>query len=128
MGGWHVGLYVLGSEKKSVIDIGAQAREDFQKHFPKCYSPSEPNMAAVAWFQGAKQLLVAAEVPPDSNCNDMGTFALYQVAVPEGSVIKKYGQREAKRLYGRLFGLELKNADDECFSKPRSCESADRKK
>lgn len=131
VGGWHVGLYLVDDGEHpdsfndfnhSVVDIAALARADFQKYFPKCYDPSEPNLGAVAWLQGSKHLLVAAEVPPDSNCNDMGTFALYEVSVPGGKIIKKYGQLDAKRLFWKLLGSELRNANDSCIRKPGSCE------
>jgi hypothetical protein len=51
----------------------------------------------------------------------MGTFALYDVLVPSGRILKKYPQLEAKKRFWNLLGSELKNADDDCIRKPSSC-------
>jgi hypothetical protein len=125
--GGAVGNYkvLVGYPSKNgvkVLDPTAAVKKDFLAHYPKCYEPETPNLGCVAWLKNSYRLLVAAEVLPHSNCDMMGTFSLYEIEVPSGKIIKKYSQLQAKKLFGELLGVELRNADDECFTKPGSCD------
>ena len=121
VGAYHVAVYRISAGRMEKIDLDDAVRRDFQKHYPKCDSPEEPNIAGVAWSADSTKLLVAAEVLPHSNCDNMGTFNLYTVAVSDGRIIDRIPQLVAKAsLYGVL-GPELRNADDSCFLKVGSC-------
>ncbi|HET7175605.1 MAG TPA: hypothetical protein VFK21_06295 [Gammaproteobacteria bacterium] len=117
----HMGVYRFGSDTKDPIDVTAAAEADFLAHRPRCAAMPEPNLAAVAWLEGANRLLVAAQVPRHSDCDDRGTFALYEVSVPDGKVLAKYGQLEAKQRFGDKLGSALRRADDRCITQPGSC-------
>jgi hypothetical protein len=78
-------------------------------------------MVGIAWANDATRLLVVAQVLPHSNCDNMGTFRLYELAVPTGTMIRRFSQVEAKTLFHDLLGPELRAADDSCFSEPGSC-------
>ena len=121
VGDYHIIIYSLPHLKPSVTDFGKAAKQDFLEHYPKCYYAQQPNLAAVAWWQLSKGLLIATEVQPVSDCDDMGTFSLYEVTVPDGKIVKKYTQLEAKRLFKDALGAELKNAEDDCILKPGTC-------
>jgi hypothetical protein len=88
---------------------------------PRVGPPEEPNVGAVAWLGDSTRLLIAAEVPPHSSCDDMGTFRLYDVSLPTGRVLKSYGQIEAKKRFWKDLGMELRDADDDCILKAKSC-------
>lgn len=117
----HMGVYRFGPDAKDPIDVTAAAEADFLAHHPRCPAKPEPNLAAVAWLEGANRLLVAAQVPRHSDCDDRGTFALYEVSVPDGKVLAKYGQLEAKQRFGDKLGPALRRADDRCITEPGSC-------
>lgn len=117
----HMGVYRFGPDAKDPIDVTAAAEADFLAHHPRCPAKPEPNLAAVAWLDGANRLLVAVQVPRHSDCDDRGTFALYEVSVPGGKVLAKYGQLEAKRRFGDKLGSALRRADDRCITEPGSC-------
>lgn len=121
VGTYHVSVYRISAGRMKKIDLTGAVRRDFKRHYPKCDSPEEPNIAGVAWSQDSTKLLVAAEVLPHSNCDNMGTFSLYTVAVSNGRIIDRIPQLAAKAsLYGVL-GQELRAADDGCFSQVGSC-------
>ncbi|MBC3872660.1 hypothetical protein [Undibacterium flavidum] len=107
------------------IDPIKLVRRDFKSNYPKCFSPEEPNFAGVNWINGSKNLLVIGEVIPHSNCDMAGTFAAYEIAVGSGKILKKYSQIKAKQSFMSWMGPELKNADDNCFLKPGSCDIPD---
>jgi len=121
MGTYHVAAYRISAGKMEKLDLDDAVRRDFQKHYPKCDSPEEPNIAGVAWSEDSTKLLIAAEVLPHSNCDNMGTFNLYTVAVFNGRIIDRTPQLTAKASVYSLLGPELRNADDGCFSQVGSC-------
>lgn len=105
-----------------MINPTISAQTDFLKHYPKCFDPEIPNLAGISWINGSKNLLIAAQILPHSNCDMMGTYSVYEIQLPSGKIIKKYTQLEAKKRFWNLLGPELRNADDECFTKPGSCQ------
>jgi len=121
VGTYHVSVYRISAGRMEKIDLTRAVRRDFQRHYPKCDSPEEPNIAAVAWSADSTKLLVAAQVLPHSNCDNMGTFSLYTVTVSNGRIIDRIPQLAAKAsLYGVL-GQELRAAEDGCFLQVGSC-------
>ncbi|HEV2212923.1 MAG TPA: hypothetical protein VGS99_06215 [Gammaproteobacteria bacterium] len=121
VGNYYISVYRVTELEPALIDVLAAVRSDFTSSYPKCYDTEEPNFGAVSWLDGSQHLLVAAEVLRHSNCDDAGTFALYEVSVPDGKIIKKYDQLEAKRLFADKLGSELSSANDDCIRKPGSC-------
>lgn len=121
VGTYHVSAYRFSDGNLVKIDPTPAVRRDFQKRYPKCFSPEEPNIAGIAWSADSTKLLVAAEVLPHANCDDMGTFALYAVAVPSGKIIDRIPQVTAKASLHVVLGTELRGADDRCLLRPRSC-------
>lgn len=90
-------------------------------HPVRCYDPEPPNVGGVAWL-GLDRLLVAAEIPPHTNCDAMGTFKAYEVDLTTMTIVKTYSQPEAKRRFWAKLGAELRNADDRCERRPRDCD------
>lgn len=121
VGEWNMSVHRWENGHWHEIDITQAVRGDFKRSYPKCFEPEDPNLAGVAWWKGSSRLLVAAEVLPHSNCDAMGTFALYAVLVPSGRILNKYPQLQAKKRFLNLLGSELRNANDDCIRKPSSC-------
>ena len=121
VGTYHVSAYRFADANLMKIDPTPAVRRDFQRRYPNCFSPEQPNIAGIAWSADATRLLVAAEVLPHANCDDMGTFALYAVAVPDGKIIDRIPQVIAKALLHDALGPELRGADDRCLLQPGSC-------
>jgi hypothetical protein len=84
-------------------------------HPNNCHWEEDPNVAGVKWLVPSKRLLVAAEIINHSNCDHYGTFHAYEVLVPNVSIVRRYGQIKAKRLFGSDLGWELKDAPDRCI-------------
>ena len=76
--------------------------------------------AAVKWLDSA-HLLAAVQVPNVSVCDSMGVFELRELYLPSLSIVKTYGQLEAKRLFGNDLGGNLRSANDACIRDPKSC-------
>ena len=121
VGTYHVSAYRISAGSMKKIDLTSAVQRDFQNRYPRCYSPEEPNIAAVAWSADSTKLLVAAQVLPHSNCDNMGTFNLYTVAVSNGGIIARIPQIAAKATVREVLGPELRAAEDSCFTQPRSC-------
>ena len=88
---------------------------------PHCSPPQEPNVGAIKWGVGSQSLFIAVEVPPHSSCASMGTFRVFEITRREAKVLGEYDQLEAKKLLAESLGAELRNADDDCIKKPKTC-------
>jgi len=121
VGTFHVSAYRIAAGKTVKIDIASAVRRDFQRRYPACFAPETPNVAGIAWSKSAVTVLVAAQVLPHANCDNMGTFALYEVAVPSGKILRRIPQLAAKASFRRLLGPGLRAAEDACFVQPADC-------
>jgi hypothetical protein len=110
VGTYHVAAYRISSGRMKKLDLTGAARRDFQKRYPKCFSPEAPNIAGIAWSADSRQLLVAAQVLPHANCDDMGTFNIERIPQPA-----------ARALLHGVIGPALRAADDACLSTVGSC-------
>ena len=122
VGNYEVMLYYPTAGGVKVVDPTSSVQKDFLAHYATCFFPETPNLAGITWTKDSDRLLVVAEVLNHSNCDMMGTFAAYEIEAPSGKIVKKYGQLEAKKQFWQTLGPALRNADDECFTKPESCE------
>jgi len=120
VGLFHVLIYYDNGSR--VIEPTAHVTKEFLSHPRACFDPEDPNVGAIEWIKDSSEILVAAETLPHSNCDNMGTFRAYIIHLPDGNIIKSYGQIEAKKLFWKHMGSELRNADDDCILKPGSCD------
>ena len=104
------------------VDPRPFVRKDSRASYPKCFEQEDANLAGIAWLDGSRRLLVAAEVLPHSNCDSSGTFWVYEVEVSSGKVLRKWNQLEAKARFWEQLGDELRAANDECIRRPKACE------
>lgn len=118
VGGFHVLVY-------RVDDSGVHKSEPVPprtKLFrPDCITGDYANVGAIQWGEDSGSLIIAVEVPPHSGCVNMGTFSAFKVSLPDGKVLKQYGQLEAKRVFAKTLGVELQHADDNCVKNPGTC-------
>lgn len=121
VGNYHVSAYRFGAGGLEQLALAAPARRDFRRRYPNCLEPEEGNLAGVAWSADGARLLLAAQVLPHANCDNMGSFTLYEVAVPGGKILRRISQLEAKRRLRGLLGPALRAADDRCFTRPGWC-------
>ncbi len=66
-------------------------------------------------------MILVAEIMLHSNCDSFGTFKAYEVDWRARRITRTFDQIEAKRLFGRSMGIELRNAPNECIRSPRRC-------
>jgi hypothetical protein len=121
VGTYHASTYRISGGRMEKLDLTGAVQRDFQRRYPKCFSPEEPNIAGVTWSADSTKLLVAAQVLPHANCDNMGTFNLYAVAVSNGRITNRIPQPAAKLSFHGVLGQELRDADDGCFSQVGSC-------
>jgi hypothetical protein len=121
VGTFHVAIYHFVKGRLEAISLTRAVSRDFSERYPKCFSPEAPNIVGIAWSKDAARMLLAAQVLPHTNCDNMGTFMMYEVAVPSGAIIHRFTQGEAKTSFRKLLGTELQAANDGSFSEPGSC-------
>jgi hypothetical protein len=106
VGSWFTRVILMKGREFGEIDVTHQAAEDFHKHISKC-PKEQPNVIAITWVGGSRQLLLVAESPDHSSCPDMGNIAGYLVEMPSGEIIKRYDKKELRANYGSYFGPRL---------------------
>lgn len=117
VGTYHVKVVYVSPAGLQVVEPVKQARRLFA---PICFTPEDPNVGVIAWTAPAR-LAIAIEVPPHSSCAAMGTFRAFEIGLPDGRVLNRYSQAEAKRVFAKELGVELQNADDHCAEITTDC-------
>ena len=106
VGTWGVTVFVLKPRRVVVIDPSKEAVRRFKTRYT-CMEPEEPNIGAVAWSQGSKLLVLAAEVPPHSSCPEMGKVMGYVVAIPTGEVVRDMSPDALKMEWASWLGPRI---------------------
>lgn len=122
VGTFHVVIYYVEKDQLRAIEPTAAVTKEFLSHPRVCFAPEDPNIGAIKWIKDSSAILVAAETLPHTNCDNMGTFRAYAIHLPDGDIVKGYGQIDAKKLFRKDLGVELRNANDDCILKPGSCD------
>lgn len=103
-GGW-VGTWSVTVYWKSgrTTDPSKAALQRFRREFPKC--PDEyPNVAAVGWTQGSRNLRVLVEMPCHSSCKQMCKFRGYVVDSTDGHVVERLSEDAVKHRWRKFLG------------------------
>jgi hypothetical protein len=106
VGTWETRVYLIEKEKVRRVNVTQVVASRFQKQY-KCLEPEEPNIAGIKWLDGARKLLLVAEVPPHSSCPEMGKVAGYIVAIPNGKIIQEFGKKKLKADWSQYLGPRL---------------------
>ena len=118
VGTYHMKVFYVEAPGLRVIEPVPNGRRLF---VPTCFDPEVPNIAAITWGRDSSRIVIAVEVPPHSSCASMGTFRAFEISLPEGKVLKRYGQLQAKTVFSGSIGDELQNANDDCIRHPNTC-------
>ncbi|MBI4525852.1 MAG: hypothetical protein HY695_18805 [Deltaproteobacteria bacterium] len=106
VGWWQTFVYLVEKERVRRINVTKEVEREFKKHY-KCTDSEDPNIGAIKWLKGSRNLLVVAEVPPHSTCPQMGLFMGYIVSVPSGKILEQFSQQRLKSVWGRYLGARL---------------------
>ena len=107
VGDWRVTVYLSDGRRVRSLDVSKEVIKSFKKHY-LCKEPEEPNVGAVKWLNGAKHLLLVAEVPPHSSCLEMGKIRGYIVDIPTGSILQEFTEKKLRPDWGVYLGRRLK--------------------
>lgn len=107
VGDWHAILYLIEGSVVRRLDVTKQVVNSFKKHY-RCKEPEEPNIGAIKWFNGAKKLLIVAEVPPHSSCPEMGKIRGYIVEIPTGGIFQEFDEKRLRTEWGDYLGKRFK--------------------
>jgi hypothetical protein len=109
IGTWSVTVYNVakpGITRLTAAD--AAVRADYRQRVMKHACPDEvPNVAAVSWVHGSKQLALVAEVPPHSSCRQMGRIYGYVVRLPSGYIVRRLSTAEVRSAWRKDLGSRL---------------------
>jgi len=106
VGDWHVRVFVIEDGKAHRMAITNEVVKSFKKHY-RCKEPQDPNIGAVKWLNGSTKLLIVAEVPPHSNCPEMGKLRGYIVEIPTGKIVEQFDEKKLRADWGQYLGKRL---------------------
>lgn len=119
IGTYHVKVFYVAASGLRIVEPIPNGRKLF---VPLCFDREYPNVAGIRWMgPNASRLLIAVEVPSHSSCASMGTFRAFEISLPDGRIVNRFGQIGAKKLFEDYLGSELRAADDSCVEKPQTC-------
>jgi hypothetical protein len=87
------------------IDLADKVSKLFAPRM-RCDKEEAPNVAAIGWTSG-RRLIVIAQVPLHSSCENRGAFTGYVVDVPSGDVLMEIDRQTLRQRYGRMLGTAL---------------------
>ena len=105
--GFHTELYRVNEQTvRRMQDIWSMVNDRFGKRH-ECVN-EDPNVAGLEWVGGSSQIVVIAEIPPDSVCAPREYFAGYLISIADSQVMHEYGPPELFRRLGGVFGVRLR--------------------
>lgn len=107
VGNWYVTVYAVGSDSVHKFNVMKPVSASFKKTYT-CDDAENPNVGAVAWLGGSKELLVAAEVPPHSSCRGMGNVAGFVVDPKTGNVLAALTEGQLRKHFAEFLGTRFK--------------------
>ena len=105
VGSWTATVYTLAQTGMNRFDASPLIAARFQSRKGGC--DEVPNVAAAGWL-GPDVLLVVAQAPPHSSCNDMGTFRGYELSIRDRRIQREYDASELLSKFSNRLGPRLK--------------------
>jgi hypothetical protein len=98
IGGYSVRVFRIAGNRVMEVPATEQAERDFARaHY--CQSRGN-NVFAINWLGGSDSLLIATQVYPTGDCGkDMGLYGGYEVRVDDGSIVRRYSEKELKSVW-----------------------------
>jgi hypothetical protein len=107
VGTWRAHFYFLDENNNPIPrDIRGLIGQDADA-FANCQTREQVNLAAITWLKGGSELLVVAEVPPHSSCQNMGALMGFVISVKSWAVEKKLSQKDMLSKFRKRFGTRL---------------------
>ncbi len=106
VGTWQVSVYKIEGNHVNEIDVSNKVLNSFKKQY-KCTEIEDPNIGAIKWLNGGKNILLVAEVPPHSSCNEMGKVRGYVVEISSGRITKEFDEKALKLHWGIYLGKRI---------------------
>ncbi len=107
VGTWRVNVFWIGQNAVRYTDPTPQVQTEFMGTYRCAGSTNQvPNIAALDWANGSADLLLVAQVPPDSSCRQMGRIDGYLVAARTGAILGRYSQEQFLKRWGNLVSVQ----------------------
>jgi hypothetical protein len=121
-GEFHTRIFYVSETSLRQVSLDSVVKRAFGHPVTCDNAALTANVIGIAWLESSSRVLVAAEVPPITLCDSFGIFKAFEISVPNGIVVKPYDQLAAKKKFWSYLGPRLREAPDECITKPKSCE------
>ena len=124
LGEWHMLVYFVDRKAFHPLAISQAVRTDFARRFPACVGETATcsttklakdlswiNVAAIRWLGDSSKLLVVAQMPCSlAYGTNQCTFEGYEVEVPTGKILERYGKEAFAKRWGSYCGKWMTKA------------------
>ena len=96
VGGYELRVFRVSASSAAEVPAARESLRDFARRYP-CPTRGH-NTFPIQWRNGSRDLLVAHQVYPTSDCGrHLGLYAGYIVRVTDGAIRQRYSEEELKR-------------------------------
>lgn len=107
VGTWLTHFFYLDQNGRPVSRDIESLVSTLASKMPDCASTETANIAAVAWLNQGKELLLVAEVPAHSSCRNMGAIAAFRVSIASWKMIEQLSGNTLRKQWPSVLGCRL---------------------
>lgn len=108
VGSWEAKFYAIDADGRPVsLDIQNIIMPIANKLL-KCEPKEEANIGAVSWLNDGEEVLIIAEVPPHSSCQNMGAVFGFRVSIKSGKILERISEDDLHKKWPNVLGCRFK--------------------
>ena len=108
VGKWDAYLYSLSNTSRVTRRDLRVLIEPVVRAWPKCVDPPYANLGAAAWLRNGRELLVIAEVPPHSSCQNMGALLGFRISVASWRILERISEDSLRTTWKAFLGPRIR--------------------
>jgi hypothetical protein len=107
VGTWESYIYLIDDKGHPMpLDI-QQLIMPIANKILKCDPKEEANIGIAAWLNGSKDVLLIAEVPPHSSCQNMGAIIGFRISIESKKIIERISEVELRKNWRHALGCRF---------------------
>lgn len=107
VGTWETKFYFIDVNERPVSRDIQKPIKLISSKLLQCEPKEEANIGAVTWLNDGKEVLMIAEVPPHSSCQNMGTIYGFRVSVESGKIIERISESGLRKKWAHVLGCRF---------------------
>ena len=107
VGTWDAYLYSVADGAEPTARDLRRLVESQTQGIARCTTDEVLNLGAIGWREKSRELLVLAEVPPHSSCQNPGAIFGFRVSVQDWKVLERIPETQVRSAWAQFLGPRL---------------------